>query len=118
MNLTIRLPSGIVLTLGQYVAAWRRALEAPGDEEFRRWDRFPETAERILAEIRRGVHARINRHLPWYDQGRKWAEGWQRDAERFARAVNTPRLIVRDRECPRDLRGRVRPSRLATADDL
>jgi hypothetical protein len=58
------------------------------------WDHFPEKAEVILREIRRGIHDRINRRMPGYGVGRKWDYQWQTDAMRTAMAVNTPRLVI------------------------
>lgn len=48
---------------------------------------------------------KINRFEPV--RGRKVEADWQRDAARAARRVNTPRLIVRDTEIPREFRHRL-----------
>lgn len=53
------------------------------------------TAAEALRELRAGMHDRINQHAPSYGRGRKWDSDWQRTAHQTARAVNTPRLIVR-----------------------
>jgi hypothetical protein len=95
----VTLASGRRVSLGSYVDAWRtvRAADpaalfhgAPED-----WFRIPEPAAVILRQFRTGLHARINRHVPGYGRGRKWSTDWQREAWRTARAVNTPRLVVR-----------------------
>lgn len=39
---------------------------------------------------------------------RKLDDDWQNAARRIARAVNTPRLVVREREAPREFRARLR----------
>lgn len=95
----VRLGSGQVVTLGTYVAAWRRARAAPPDASFRGspcgWAGIEEPAGEILRQFRAGMDARINQHLPWFGRGRRWGPEWQAEASRLARAVNTPRLIVR-----------------------
>ena len=91
----IRLPSGKDCTLRTYVQAWARLKAMPPDHRVAGFQHFPEPAASILREMRHGLHDRINRHLPWWDKGRKWNPQWQADARRTAREVNTPRLIVR-----------------------
>ena len=99
------LPNGRAVRLSAYVAAWRVVLRSPPDMEFKGWDHFATPAGRILAELRRGLHDRINRHVAGYGHGRKWSDDWQRAAAYTADHVNTPRLIVR--WCPPDLRRRL-----------
>lgn len=95
----VRLGSGQVVKLGTHVAAWRRARAAPPDARFRGspcgWAGADEDAAEILRQFRAGMDARINQHLPWFGRGRRWGPEWQAEASRLARAVNTPRLIVR-----------------------
>ncbi|MCL8382079.1 DNA polymerase III subunit beta [Xanthobacter aminoxidans] len=95
----VRLGSGQVVTLGTYVAAWRRARAAPPDARFRGspcgWAGAEEKVAEILRQFRAGMDDRINQHLPWFGRGRRWGPEWQAEASRLARAVNTPRLIVR-----------------------
>ncbi len=93
---TVRLGSGRVVSLGTYVAAWKRALSAPAHATFREtpcsWaggDR-----DQVLREFRAGLHDRINRHLPRYGKGRKWDPQWQIETYRAARDLNTPRLAL------------------------
>lgn len=37
---------------------------------------------------------RINRHIPNYGRGRKWAPDWQRETLQAAGRLNTPRLVI------------------------
>lgn len=101
----IRLPNGRHVGLRAYVAAWRVLLRTTPDANVRGFDYFTQTAGEVLAAFRAGLQDRINRHLPGYGRGRKWSSDWQRDAGHTARAVNTPRLIVR--WAPLDLRARL-----------
>lgn len=90
----ITLPNGKPCGLGVYVAAWRQLQTLPPHEEIRGWDHFPTEVRGILAEISRACDERINRHLPWFERGRKWEWVWQADTARAARALNTPRLVI------------------------
>ncbi|MFG1304178.1 DNA polymerase III subunit beta [Xanthobacter autotrophicus] len=87
------------IPLGVYVAAWRLVRAAPPDARFRGspcgWSGSEETAAEILRQFRAGMDDRINRHVPWHGRGRRWGPDWQSEAARLARAVNTPRLVVR-----------------------
>lgn len=101
----ITLPNGRAVGLGAYVRAWRLLLTTRPDADIRgfTWHALP--AADVLRELRYGLHDRINRHLPGYGRGRKWHHDWQRAASQCARAVNTPRLVVR--WAPQDLRARL-----------
>lgn len=93
------LGNGRRVGLGNYVEGWKRAKRAPPGAVFRGspcgWAHVDEDAAEILRQFRAGMHDRINRRLPWFGQGRRWDPNWQAEARRFARQVNTPRLIVR-----------------------
>lgn len=104
----VTLGDGTRVTLAAYSAAWRACTAAAPGTEFRRGlcGYGSRTREEILEEFRDGVHDRINRRIPWYGRGRKWDGGWQRDARRTAREVNTPRLVVR--WVPREFEARLR----------
>jgi hypothetical protein len=114
----IRLPNGRDVRLATYVAAWKRLLvlddEMP-DTPVRGFGDWPMPAADVLRDLRAALDDRINRHAPGYGVGRKWHHDWQRAASQTARAVNTPRLIVR--WAPTDLRARL-AHRLATGSDL
>lgn len=104
----ITLPNGRRALLAAYCYSWRQMKQAEPDKPIRGFDLFAMPAADILREIRRGVHDRINRHIPGYGVGRKWDDDWQRDALHTARRVNTPRLIVRETEVhPVELRPRL-----------
>jgi len=63
----ITLPSGRSVTLGEFVRSWRLLQTLPAGRDIDRgWNWYPESAGEILRQISRGVHDRINRHLPWY----------------------------------------------------
>jgi hypothetical protein len=105
----VTLADGRRLPLGSYVASWRRIRDADPEDRFRGapsdWFGLDYSAAEILSEFRAAMHARINRHVPGYGRGRKWSSDWQIEAARTARAVNTPRLVVR--WIPSDLRDRL-----------
>jgi hypothetical protein len=103
----VTLYQGRRVSMESYLRAWKQVkLDDPGKmypSGPGSW--APMTAAKILAEMRRGIHDRINRHLPGYGQGRKWSQDWFWSAKRCADQVNTPRLIVR--WVPPDLRMRL-----------
>jgi len=57
---TIGLPCGRGVTVGEFVRSWRALQGLPGDSLVGRWSHFPEEAGSILREISRGVQDRIN----------------------------------------------------------
>jgi hypothetical protein len=89
------LPNGRACGVQKYCDAWRTLKTMLPTDSVKGWDHFPEKVEVILREIRRGIHDRINRHMPGYGVGRKWGDLWQTDAARAARDLNTPRLAIR-----------------------
>lgn len=60
---TIRLPNGRAVTLGSYVRFWQQVRRLPDAARVDGFSWIHDTAGECLAEIRRGVHDRINRHL-------------------------------------------------------
>ena len=94
MKRTITLPNGRAVALGEYVRSWKRLQQLPSSCQVAHWSHFPNTAGQILAEIRFGIHDRINRHLPGYRRTRKWDPDWQRITSYSARLLNTPRLVI------------------------
>lgn len=105
--LTVRLPNGRPVALNAYVIAWRQLREVSPDLVIRDWADFPTEARRVLAQMREGMHDRINRHVSSFGRGRKWSSDWQRSTGFVARAVNTRRLVVRAIEVPREFRARL-----------
>jgi hypothetical protein len=100
MKRVIVLGSGRQVSLSEYVKGWHACKAAqPGtvySYSLTGWARgMPATREEILREFDMGLHDRINRHVPGYGKGRKWADEWWWEARRIARDVNTPRLVVR-----------------------
>ncbi len=89
----ITLPNGRRVGLGVYVDAWKRLVvleqTQPGAmvHGFSDW---PDSAERVLREIRAGLHDRINRHIPGR-QGRKWDDHYQRQLFQDSQKINTAR---------------------------
>ena len=71
--LTVRIPTGRVVSLRSYVAAWRALLMVPGETRVGDWSWHGATAAEVLRDMRTGLHDRINRHLPDYGTGRKWS---------------------------------------------
>jgi hypothetical protein len=53
------------------------------------------TGEEWLRWFRGRVQEKVSATIPGYGKGRKWDDMWQIEAQRTARAVNTPRLAVR-----------------------
>jgi hypothetical protein len=93
-RLFITLPNGNRTSLGEYVRSWRILKGMHGDKLVGRFSHFPQPARSVLEEISRGMHDRINRHIPGYGVGRKWHDDWQRETANAARALNTPRLAI------------------------
>lgn len=93
----VTLADGRKIGLGSYVNAWQRCRElAPETHIGRGISGRGETASEALYELRRGMHDRINRHIPGFGRGRKWESAWYWQARRLTDDVNTPRLIVRE----------------------
>jgi len=90
----VTLPNQRRCTLGRYVAAWRALRAMNPAAPAAGFDDVPLPALEILRQLRRGMHERINRHLPAYGRGRKWTYDWQGNAMFTARLVNTPRLCI------------------------
>jgi len=109
MTRVVTLGSGKRLRLGQYVAGWKQLLKLPSGSTVRgnltSWDDAEETSTAtVLRQFRQGMHERINRHIPWFGQGREWdrfGATWQ-----FADRVNS-RCIVRVNEAPYRYRARL-----------
>jgi len=103
-RLTITLPSGRRVSVGEYARSWRVLLATPPETQVGGFEWYPMSAAEVLRELRRGMHDRISRHLPWYERGRKWDHDWQRDALQLRSRVNTPRLVLD--WVPQDFRSR------------
>lgn len=94
MQRCIQLANGRRVRLSTYVQAWRALRELPAAAPVTGFDHFPTPAGEILAELRKGLHDRINRHLPGHGQGRKWSVNWQAETTRAAHQINYPRLVI------------------------
>ncbi len=109
----VKLGNGRQVGLGEYVAVWKRVASEPADKPYAHgltgW--WSTTAGQVLRDFRRGMHDRINRHLPDYGNSHKWDEDWQRATQQAAHRLNTHRLVVRATEVPVWLRTKVRPGR-------
>jgi hypothetical protein len=111
----IRTASGTV-TLGQYVAAWKRVVANP-NATFKSsltcvFGSF--TAAELRREFLFGVNDRINRHVPGYGIGRKWNNQWFLQMYRAAAELNRPRLRIY--WLPADLKTRF-AHRICTRED-
>lgn len=53
------------------------------------------TGAEWLRWFRGQLDKKVSSRCWWYGVGRKWDWQWQVEAQRTARAVNTPRLVVR-----------------------
>lgn len=105
---SIGLPNGKSISFTAFCSSWRQAKEIAKTHPealIKGWEWYPVKVDEVLREIRFGMHDRINRHVPGYGKGRKWAREWQLEARRTSNAVNTPRLIVR--WVPKDLWARL-----------
>lgn len=105
MTRAVRLPNGRRVSLGAYVRAWRAAKAGPhavycgglGDE----WGRDA-TGREVLAELREGMHARINAGIPATLRGTEGAA-----PARHTRPVTWPssaRAEMGERDAARDAR--------------
>ena len=124
-TLCIRLGSGRRLALDHYVAVWKGVRNAaerdvphlPLDLEHPFDDRNVQPTTIVLAQFRRGMHDRINRHIPHYRRGRKWDTNWQAGAERLATFVNRDHRRafhpIEWRWVPRELRRALRSRQAA-----
>lgn len=91
----VRLGCGRAIGLGKYVAAWKACKSLPPETWIGRGiSGYGETSETALAELRRGLHDRINRHDSAYGRGRKWSDQWQGEMYRAASQLNYPRLVI------------------------
>lgn len=106
----VTLADGRTIRLGKYVAAWRQCIAlAPATHIGKGVDGWGQTAGEALADLRRGMHDRINRHLAHYGKGRNWSPDAQRVLVQVAHQVNGRRAL-REVECrwfPRAIRERV-----------
>lgn len=96
-NRIVTLGCGKRVSLATYVAAWKAALHAPENAVFRGSpsdSRAFADRSSVLREFRSGLHDRINRHIPAYGVGRKWAYEYQSEMIQAASALNTPRLHI------------------------
>lgn len=83
------------------------------------------TAEQYLTWFRRRLHAKINRASKDQERqryGRKdggdgYCSDYERSTSHIARKVNTPRLIVRVSECPKEFREQL-AHRLSRPEDF
>jgi hypothetical protein len=91
----ITLGDGRTIGLGRYVAAWRQCLALPPRTPIGKGiGGWGETAGEALAKLRCGLHDRINKHLSWYGNGRKWHDEWQHETSHAACQLNQPRLRI------------------------
>ncbi len=97
-NRYVTLGTGRQVSLSAYVAAWRRVKAMKPDAVIRngiQW--FDQSAAEVLRQFRDGMHDRINRHLPGYGRGRRWAREYQVSLLRDCTAIRDyrQRRIVR-----------------------
>jgi hypothetical protein len=88
MKRLVTLPNGRACSLRSYCAGWRKLKTLSPDTQIGNWDDFPIEAAGILRDLHRGMHDRINRHIPGYGRGRKWDERYQADLRRDAQHVD------------------------------
>lgn len=111
----VTLGDGRAIGLGAYVAAWKHCLVLPPHTRIGRGvNGWGENAGEALANLRYGLHDRINRHIPGFGKGRKWHHDWQRQMMQAADHINQPRLRIY--WLPNDLNVRFQ-HRLCTRDD-
>jgi hypothetical protein len=63
MKYFIILPNGRRISAGYYARQWRNLTRMSPERPVSGFDYFTTTAGEVLAELRRGLHDRINRHL-------------------------------------------------------
>src|SRR6266478_9512217 len=92
----ITLGDGRKIGLSCYVTAWKQCLALPANTPIGPGiSGWGQTAGEALRDLRQGLEARINRNIPDYGKGRKWASDWQFATWNASRQINSPRLIVR-----------------------
>jgi hypothetical protein len=106
LQIVIRIPSGRVVTIGQWVHAFKTLKTADPKATVPNWSWCHNDAAHVLREMRHSLDDMIERHdrtrpAHW----RKLDPDWQRMMQRTAREVNTPRLVVR--WLPLELRGKL-----------
>lgn len=112
----ISLPSGRMITLAEFLRAWRFLKSADASEL--KALRVPFFSERgrvaSHAAVKRWIDARlfarINSHMPSYGCGRKWTQRWQSLAQQTARFANhtDADLTIAPRELHHRLSHRIR----------
>jgi hypothetical protein len=118
MQRVIHLPmTGKRVSIGVYVRGVRTAIANP-EQTFKHgletW--WQVGGAEIRREFRLGIADRINRHIPNYGVGRKHKRDWQNAASRVASNLNGQRIVTRERDCPKELRGKL-AHRLMFPDD-
>lgn len=94
MNKLIQLPNGRNVTLGEYARSWKALRELKPSAQVANWSYGYTDAQEILRDMSRGVHERINSHIPGFGQGRKWSAEYYWPMWRASRELNNPRLRI------------------------
>jgi len=68
MTRTIQIPNGRSVSLGAYVAAWKRVKALAPDVEIPGWEWYPVSARSILRDLRRGMHDRITQGVSYTER--------------------------------------------------
>lgn len=90
----IMLGCGRRIGLARYVEAWKACLALdPKTWIGRGVDGLGQNAGEALRDLRRGLHDRINRHIPGFGQGRKWDSDYQRHIGHIANRLNMRCII-------------------------
>lgn len=108
-QLVVPLPNGRYVKAHDFVQGIQKIKSLPDGAIIRgagQWGANT-TKEAMLREYREMIDNRINSKIPGFDNGRKKQSSWQSTASQLALRVNTPRLIVRKGEVPKEFRVRL-----------
>ena len=111
---SITLPNGRKIAATEYMKAIRTVRTLPDGTYI---EKAGATKEQILSQYSRMMNNKINKGDKDYMKGRKWSSDYQRSAVKTAIRVNTPRLIVRETEVPKEFMSRLK-NRIYTGDDF
>lgn len=100
-----KVPSGAVVSVAGYCKAIKVVKSCPS-ASYSGWGHFPVGGGEVLKAFRKGVQDRINQRGGVLGAGRKWSDSWELEQSRAARKINSPRLIIRRGELPKDLEAR------------
>jgi hypothetical protein len=102
---SISLPNGKKVIARNYMLAIRQVRKLPDET----WIPAAECKkEELLRQYWRMMNNKISNHIAAYNVGRKWKSDWQNTVSQLAVRVNQRRVIIRERELPKEFRVRLK----------